>query len=304
METAVIILLTAVILAMGVKIYMMKKSMNEMAEQFGEILAEDTNALICVSSHDRDIRQLAYRINVQLKKYRHDRHRFHKGNMELKTAVTNISHDLRTPLTSILGYMDLLETEAKSENAEKYLSVIRNRAENMKQLTEELFQYSLDISEKEFVWEEVDICNILEKSLLSFYSAFSSRGIVPSIELPEQPVMVMADKSALNRIFSNIINNAVKYSEKSFCVTMNTDGEIVFSNDTEKMDMVSVGKLFDRFFTVSANRHSTGLGLSIAKYLTEAMHGTITADYQNKILSIRLVIKPVDFAYNGMTGKK
>ncbi len=165
--------------------------------------------------------------------------------MELKEAVTNISHDLRTPLTAISGYLDLLEKEEKSENVQRYLSQIQNRTEVLKNLTEELFRYSVVTASQDLKSECMDVVRVLEESLLSFYAAMQERGIQPLIELPDEPVL-------------------------------------------RDLDAVTVGKLFDRFYTVEASRNSSGLGLSIAKNLIERMGGTISAQYQDSKLSIML----------------
>ena len=112
------------------------------------------------------------------------------------------------------------------------------------------------------------------------------KGIRPQIDLPEIPVWRELDTSALGRIFSNIISNALKYSDGDLSVCMNEDGRIVFSNGAEALNPLIVGKLFDRFYTVEVSRSSTGLGLSIAKLLTERMGGLIKADYSDKRLFI------------------
>ena len=97
--------------------------------------------------------------------------------------------------------------------------------------------------------------------------------------MPAEPVLLKLDPTALTRIFSNIINNAIKYSDGDFSVVLDKNGSIVFSNTAKELSTVEVGKLFDRFYTVDSARKSTGLGLSIAKLLTERMKGTIKAEY-------------------------
>ncbi len=285
---AVIGLLLTVIAALLIKIYFMRKSAKEIFDAFSERLASDTNTLIGVSSRDTYMRKLAAEINVQLRLLRKERHRFQQGDLELKEAVTSISHDLRTPLTAICGYLDLLEQEEKSDKVERYLSYIRNRTEMLKDLTEELFRYSIVTSSQELKIKQTDIVRILEESLLSFYAVMYEKGIQPQITLPEEPVFLQADTDAVNRIFSNIIGNAVKYSDGDFIVTMDNNGKTVFENTAKSLNPVLVGRLFDRFFTVDSCRNSTGLGLSIAKNLTERMGGSIEATYSEEKLRITI----------------
>lgn len=271
-----------------IKIYMLKKSMNEICTEFMRSLSEDTNVQVAISSGDKTARNLAKAINRELSQLRKLKQQYASGDRELKEAVTNISHDLRTPLTAISGYLDLLEREEKSEKVQKYLSQIQNRTESLKSLTEELFRYSVVIATQEMKTERLDMVRALEESLLSFYAAMQEKGIRPEIMLPEEPVWRALDAGAINRIFSNIISNVVKYSDGDLSVAMNENGCITFSNTAKSLSTVEVGRLFDRFYTVEASRNSTGLGLSIAKVLTERMGGNISADYQNEKLYVML----------------
>ena len=128
-------ILLLIIFVLLAKVYFLRKSAQEISEAFRDRLTADTNTLIDISTRDPYMRKLAADINVQLRLLRKERHRYQQGDLELKEAVTNISHDLRTPLTAINGYLDLLEREEKSENVQRYLSQIRNRTEVLKNLT-------------------------------------------------------------------------------------------------------------------------------------------------------------------------
>ena len=225
---------------------------------------------------------------LQLRLLRKERHRYQQGDLELKKAVTNISHDLRTPLTAINGYLDLLEREEKSETVQRYLSQIQNRTEAMKNLTEELFRYSVVTSSQELKVERIDVVRALEESLLSFYAVMQEKGIQPEIELPEETVYRELDAGAVSRIFSNIISNALKYSDGDLSVVMDKNGCVTFGNTAHNLNAVTVGRLFDRFYTVEVSCNSTGLGLSIAKNLTECMGGSISAQYQNERLYVTI----------------
>ena len=283
-------ILFLIIFVLLAKVYFLRKSAQEITEAFRDRLTADTNTLIDISTRDPYMLKLAAEINVQLRLLRKERHRYQQGDLELKEAVTNISHDLRTPLTAICGYLDLLEREEKSEAVERYLAQISNRTEALKNLTEELFRYSVVTSSQELKPERLDVVRALEESLLSFYAAMQEKGIQPEIELPEEPVYRELDVGAVSRIFSNIISNAMKYSDGDFTVTMTDSGSITFTNTAKDLNPVTVGRLFDRFYTVDAGRNSTGLGLSIAKLLTERMGGSIVAEYQESkvIIVIRL----------------
>ena len=282
----VIGILLIIIIILSIKILLVQKAAREIETAFAERLMTDTNTLIDISYQDKTMRKLAERLNIELRKLRKERHRFNRGDLELKEAVTNISHDLRTPLTAICGYLDLLDREEKSETVQRYLSQIENRTEALKNLTEELFRYSVVSSSQELKLEKLEVVRALEESLLSFYGVMQEKGIQPQISLPDEPVYRELDKGALNRIFSNIISNALKYSDGDFSVTMGTDGCITFTNTAKELNALTVGRLFDRFYTVNAGRNSTGLGLSIAKLLTERMGRDIEARYEAEQLNI------------------
>ena len=266
---------------------LLRHSIREAAEELDEKLKTDTNTLISISTGDRTVRTLAAQINNQLRALRKERLRLQNGNTELTDAVTNVSHDLRTPLTAICGYLDLLEQEPQSEKAKRYLAVIRERTDSMRNLTEELFQYSVLTATADILQSEsVCLNDILEQSLAGFYGALSARGIVPDIHLSDEKIVRQMDAGALRRVFDNILSNAAKYADGDLAVRLLPDGSVVFSNTARSLSRVQVERLFDRFYTVEAARSSTGLGLSIARLLTERMGGRITADYKNDTLTI------------------
>lgn len=279
--------LILVIISLFIKIHLLRKSAKEIECSFSERLLTDSNTLIDISSNDKRMRHLANEINIQLRKLRDERRKFQLGDLEVKAAMTNISHDLRTPLTAICGYLDLLEQEEKSETVNRYTAVIRNRTEMLKQLTEELFRYSVILASVEALKiEPVVINNILEESIASFYTALKEKQIVPKVSIPQKKVIRDLDRFALSRIFANLLNNAIKYSNGDLEVTLSENGEIRFINHASDLSEIEVGKLFDRFYTVNNAGNSTGLGLSISKALVEKMNGTISAEYHDGMLTI------------------
>lgn len=285
-------ILIVVVVILCIKIHFLHRAMEEMEAGFGERIAQDTNTLITISSGDRVARRLAGQLNDQLRLLRQERRRLQSGDRELKEAVTNISHDLRTPLTAICGYLDLLKGEEKSNTAKRYLSMIENRTEAMKMLTEELFHYSvITFEEEQMEYEEVVLNRVLEESISAYYGAFKKTGITPEIKMTEKKILRSLDKKTLQRILENVISNGIKYSGGDFQIELTDYGEIIFTNTAPCLNAVQVGRLFQRFYTVAAARQSTGLGLSIAKNLTEKMGGKITAEYQNGRLCIKILFE-------------
>lgn len=283
------LLLACAVAVLTVKLYYVRKNLEEICQELSELIKEDTNLLISVSTGDRQVRAIAAELNRQLAELRRLRGQYINGDRELKDAVTNISHDLRTPLTAICGYLELLQREPKSEAVERYLRFIENRTEAMKQLTEELFRYSVILSaSEEMTLEPIDIGAALEESIAGFYGALTERGIVPEISITEEKIIKNLNREALSRIYGNILGNALKYSDGDLVIVMHPNGSAEFSNTAENLSGVDVGKLFDRFFSVEAAKNSTGLGLAISKALVEQMGGHISAEMNGDILTIKV----------------
>lgn len=286
---AVILFVVNVVLI--IKLLLMKSAVREIRRGLDEKLSSDTNTVIDISSGDRDMRKLAQYLNVQLKILHREKIRCQNGDIVLKEAVTNVSHDLRTPLTAICGYLDLLRREDISLQARRYLDIIAERTDTMKQLTSELLKYSVAVSGERTNYEPEDVTvnNVLEECVSGFYAVLIESGISPEISICDAKVHRMLNKNALSRIFSNIISNAVKYSSGDLKISLSPNGEIRFSNKAPDLDTITVKRLFDRFYTVETGGKSTGLGLSIARTLTEQMGGTISASYNDDNIVIEIV---------------
>lgn len=283
----IISILTIIVLALSVRIFLIKKAAREIRTFFAEKLITDTNTPITLSSRDKDMCALGNDINLSLSRLRSEQHRYEYGNSELQRAITNISHDLRTPLTAIYGYLELLEKEPLTPAAMQYIRILHERREALTSLTEELFQYSVVVSgEQELSLTLTSVNSVLEESIAAFYTTLQEKGITPTISLPETPVLRILDHTALSRVFANLLSNAIKYSAGDLKIFLSERGEILFSNSSKDLNSIQVEKLFDRFYTVETVQNSTGLGLSIARTLIEKMHGTISASYEKGRLMI------------------
>ena len=270
---------------------LMKSDLRNLTEQIEEKLNGDTNVSLYVSGRNKQLCTMTDKLNKQLDLLRKQQLQYQHGNTELKTAVTNISHDLRTPLTAIAGNLYMIGKTDDLSEIREYIAVIEERTETMKQLTEELFRYSMIVSnESKEGTEEVFVNQALAESISSFYPVLTEKGITPQIHLTDARIVRNVSRSELARVFSNLLNNAVKYSDGDLEITLSDTGEITFTNTAKELSAVEVEQLFDRFYTVEAAHHSTGLGLSIARTLVERMGGTITADYENSRLTITITL--------------
>ena len=289
MQSALIALcaaLAAAVLLLIWKIALMRRAAEEIRRGLDERLEMDTNTLLSVSSQDKAMRLLAAGLNRQLRLLRQQRQRYQQGDQALKEAVAGMSHDLRTPLTAICGYLDLLEGEGLGGDAARYLALIRSRTNHLRELTEEFFQYAVSISGKAPEMDEVRLDRALEESLAAWYAVLSAQGIAPEVSLPDAPVVRRLDAAALSRVLGNILSNAVKYSAGDLAVSLDSAGTLTFSNSAPGMTQVLAQQLFDRYFTLETGRHAAGLGLSIARQLTEQLGGTISAQCQDGRLTV------------------
>ena len=284
-------LLAIAVLLLIWKLWLLRRSAEELRRGVQERLETDTNTLLSIPSRDGAMCRLAAGLNVQLRQLRRERQQYQNGDRDLKEAVTNVSHDLRTPLTAICGYLDLLEGEEKSEAAERYLSLIRGRTDHLRSLTEEFFRTSAVLAAEEpEPAEPVSLNRAVEESLAAWYGVLSARGIAPEVELPEPPVVRPLNREAVSRILSNVLSNAAKYSPGDLRIVLEENGTLTFSNAAPSLTPVLVERLFDRYFTVESGGQGTGLGLSIARRLTEQMGGTIGARYEDGRLSVLVTL--------------
>ena len=329
------ILLLFLVIFLTIKIFLIHRAADELRTEFESRLREDSNVGIDLSTSDRKMKQLAADLDRQLKLLRKEQLRYVRGDQELKTAITNISHDLRTPLTALCGYMELLSRELhslelhslKSDSMEpdaiesdfiekciaeeslgkesdltaaapdkeslraarEYLTVMENRVKVLKELMEEFFRYSIIVSAEQYGEKEVlSLNSAIEEAVAGYYAALKNAGIEPEIHLPEKEVVRELNRKGFSRILSNIISNAIKYSDGDFKITLEEDGTISFWNHASGLDEVQAGHLLERFYTVETGRQATGLGLSIAKTLTEEAGGRISLEYQNGMLHMML----------------
>ncbi len=283
----IIIILLIILVYLTCKIIFLKKGMENVKELLEEKLNTDTNTLIVLKSNDKSLKNLANSLNENLKILRKKELEYDLGNLELKKQITNISHDLRTPLTVIKGYSEILQNEDLSVvEGKRKLKVILAKADELTKLTEDLFEFSTKKLEKNTQTEDVILNDVLENVVLEYYDLFNQNHITPVLNICHEKVVRKLDKEMLIRVFNNVISNVLKYGKNEFRITLKETGEIVFSNNTDEFDSIEVEKIFDRFFTVENAKNSNGVGLSIAKELIEGNGGTIKAKYNRGILSI------------------
>ena len=264
-------------------------SIKEIEDNLDIILNNDTNKLITISTSDKRLNRLTATLNTSLKKIRKLEITYKNGNKELQESITNISHDLRTPLTAIKGYIDLIKKEKSKKKIVEYLKIIENKSEDLVILTEQLYDYSksLDLKDK-LKKEKVCINDILEDTILSYYALIKKKNLTPEINITTKRIYRKIDKNMAIRILENIISNTIKYTDEDIKITLLDNGKIIIKNKSHVLDNTTVNKMFDRYYTIESGSNTSGIGLSIAKQLVNINGGKITAKYSQGYLIVEL----------------
>lgn len=264
-------------------------SIKEIEDNLDIILNNDTNKLITISTNNKRLNKLAANLNTNLRKIRKLEISYKNGNKELQESITNISHDLRTPLTAIKGYIDLIKKEKSKKKIVEYLKIIENKSEDLVILTEQLYDYSksLDLKDK-LKKEKVCINDILEDTILSYYALIKKKNLSPEINITTKRIYRKIDKNMAIRILENIISNTIKYTDEDIKITLLDNGKIIIKNKSHALDNTTVNKMFDRYYTIESGSNTSGIGLSIAKQLVNINGGKITAKYSQGYLIVEL----------------
>jgi len=295
MEGFIIIILVICLIIFIALYFSLRKNVSNIADRLNSINSTKTNAKILIGSANNLIKKLALAINNGLEEKLKVEAEYKRMDLELRQAIANISHDLRTPLTSIMGYIQLIEDDNLPEEEKKqYIDIVKKRSKALQMLISGFYDLSrLEAKEYKFEFKTLNLYNIICDITASYYNDFLNKGIDTSLELEENIKLVISDENAVRRIFSNLIQNMLKYSSKNMSVTLSQkDGYIsnIFTNDAPDLKEEDVPHLFERFFTGDKTRteKSTGLGLAITKQLVEQMGHQISASLKDKELSIEI----------------
>lgn len=273
----------------------MRRSCREIRWQLEFLSQNRTNLRITGCFPHAEMQRLADSINQVIDKATALQQQVQHGDRELRETVASLSHDIRTPLTSLDGYFQLLSDGQSDEEKTHYLAVIRQRISCLEDMLEELFTYAkLQDSGFHLEIQPVDLGNTLLQALFSFYDEFENRNRTPEIDFPEQPIHVLGNKEALHRLLQNVVTNALEHGQGPVRLSLHREQEqAVFccANKVEHPEQVDMERVFSRFYKADSSRShtSTGLGLSIAKGLAEHMQGSVQATLDGDIFTVRFV---------------
>ncbi|RAS85601.1 sensor histidine kinase [Priestia endophytica] len=284
------------------RLYFLKKEIKRATRQLHELNKNITEKKIDLHFFDKDFEKLAKEINNQIDLTKKEKAEKRVTENELKRAISYMSHDIRTPMTTILGYIQFLESdEITSEMKKEYTAIIKNGAMRLKVLLEDFFELSV-IEQVDYPMEieVIKINHLLLEVLVGFYEEFNNRNLKPTINIPDQDIIIMSDPSAVKRVIENLVVNAVRHSIGHVTIDLEkcqTSVQLIISNPVNKLSEEDVSHIFDHYYKADQTRaeKGTGLGLPIAKRLMEKMNGSLTADLVENQLFMKCVwVKRLD----------
>ena len=275
-------------------IFRLKRDVRSIKASLQKIKSMDTNMRLTTSTFDKDVTNLACEMNDILHKQKELRLESERMNREFRQGITNISHDLRTPLTSASGYIGLIKSDKVSE-AQKlaYLEIVENRLISLASLMSELFEYTQIVEGKMALeLESVDVCSLVQEELVSFYDVLVQGNFDVKVDIPEKAVQLIVDRAKLQRVIQNLMGNVLKHGIDELLVKVDPNGGMTFTNKVADLEGLDVGQMFERFYTSDTARsdQTTGLGLAISKALIEQMGGRIVASLEADLLTVEVVI--------------
>lgn len=305
-ETVIVFLILCIVLLIGVVIgqkavlrAQINRTLSKMTEELKEILDEERDSSLMVFTDNRELIELAGQINRLLENRRRAKADFLRSEISSKKMLSNISHDIKTPMTVVLGYLEIIRIQGDEDG--EMLKKAEQKAQDVMELINRFFTLAkLEAGDMEIELTRLDICAICRETVLSFYEILTEKDFQVEIHIPEHGVYVRGNGEALQRVLYNLVSNAVKYGgEGNFLgITLREEKEMVFVDVTDKgrgIDKKFAENVFERLFTMEDSRsrqvQGNGLGLTIARNLARQMKGDILLEsipYERTTFTLQL----------------
>ncbi|APF26418.1 his Kinase A domain protein [Clostridium sporogenes] len=295
-------LLIIIIIILSVLLLNERIKTKRITEKLKKILKENSRERIKLYNLSTNKKELVREINIFIDKYESisiDNKNYKDHHQKM---ISNISHDIRTPLTALMGYVDLLsDNSITKEKKEEYINIIRERGTALKDLMEEFFQVAkLECNDVDITIEKFNISEIVRKNIITFMNEINERNITPEINIGDEEIFALGDKNYMSRIITNLISNSLKYGYegKVIGIDLKEDNKWITLSIWDKgkgIDKNELPYIFDRLYTGEKSRNrsfqGSGLGLSIVKNMTQHMNGSITAQsipYEKTIFTVNI----------------
>ncbi len=295
----IVIILCIVCTYLAVHLFYYHNQIASIKNQMGELEKNpDTNCQLKADYFDKSLEQLMQQINALYAYRQEERILYQRRELEIRREIENISHDLRTPLTSIIGYVTLLkEGNLSNEEIQEFYNIIYQRSKVLQGFIKDFYELSrIEAEDYRFILEDTIVQKAIADTVVAYYNDFEAKGIQVEIDLPKTEYHLITDRIQFNRVINNIVQNALKYSDSIFQIHMTVNHplcELTFENDSINLTQEIVDNVFSRFFSgdKTRNSQSTGLGLSITKLLVEKMGGTISAQLKDQHFILKVLFK-------------
>lgn len=291
----ILVILVIIILFLVCYLFFMKMELRRIKKELDLVLSRKTNGLIHTEFTSKEIHDLVECINTHLTEIKSKESKLERKNANFVKMIRNISHDLRTPLTSSLGYVSLmLESDITEQEKIKNLKIVEERLKRLSELIDSFFEFSKILSNDQIIeLDEINLVAVIEKAISNHYEDFSKDNRMIDFKTNKRKIKIKSNEVMLVRVFDNLIRNAYKHSNGNLDIEINQTNDkvkIKFINDLLYNDL-DVDRIFDEFYTVDISRTkgNTGLGLAIAKEFVEQLKGKIKADKKNNKLIITII---------------
>lgn len=260
------------------------KQIQTVGDELERILDEDTNEKVMLFTEDKEIQHLLEQINRILEDRQNANATYRRSELNIKRMLSNISHDLKTPLTVIIGYLEMLLMQETPEKS--MIKKVSHKANELKEQIDQFFTLAkLEAGDTMLTMSKIDLNEFCREIIVDFYNILTEKEFNVNLQIPESPVFVYADREALARILNNLISNAIRYGDAGHYLglTLRREDNVVFVDVVDHgkgIASTEIPRVFDRLYTLEDSRNreiqGNGLGLTIAKSLAEKINGTLT----------------------------
>ncbi len=292
--TGILLVLVFVLL---IAFWRYKRQVGDICRQLAFLKKHDSNMMISREIEAGHIGELAELLNDLLAARKEERKQYLEKERRIAEIYTSLSHDIRTPLTSLNGYFELLKQSVDPEEQKRYLAVIQERIESLKEMLEELFTYTkLKNTSYKLTLEPCRLNRIVKNTVFSYYDEWSAKDIEPEFILTQEPLVILGNEPAIRRVLRNLIKNGLEHGKKKIRIFLGRqDGKICLEikNQVTDPEKIDVNRVFEQFYMADEvrSRSSTGLGLSIARELVLKMNGSIQAELTGTEFGIRVLFQ-------------
>ncbi|MBD5544848.1 MAG: HAMP domain-containing histidine kinase [Lachnospiraceae bacterium] len=294
---AAIIILILVGTILSFRLWCYRKQIHHMKEELALMEKEDTNYQLSSFCPIGETEEVITAVNRLMLGYKEEENKLKRENKIYRESITSISHDIRTPLTSAKGYLQMLQKGSMEEEKKlEYVKIVEQRLDNVTDMLNQLFEYArIEAGEMKLEPEIFQAGNLFAETISMFYEDFLKKNSQPEVTITKKSCKIRADKHAFVRIIENLIKNALVHGTDGYQLSLTQEENTVkirVSNLTDSIEDKDMDKIFERFYTTdqSRSRKTTGLGLAIVKRFTIQMGGTVKADLEKRRFTIEICI--------------